>query len=93
MLGITFSTARHLLIKKIVYECLGKKQKFKCIRCKLPIKTSDEYHIDHINGWREQSRPAQAFFDLSNVGISHALCNMIDSQNRKAAISKKSKED
>ena len=72
-LGMPHGTACAKLRKQIMFELIQQAGRDVCIRCDELISDIDELTIDHIQPW--QDRDVELFWDLSNIGFSHARCN------------------
>lgn len=76
LLGMPFGTADYRLKKLLLFHFVLKAGENVCHRCGNAIETPDELSVEHKDSWRTSVDPKLAFFDLSNVGFSHYLCNI-----------------
>jgi hypothetical protein len=75
LLGMGHGKASHILLKKILFECVQSLGRDECYRCKKKITTIDTFSIEHKNAWMQAENPVEAFFDLNNIAFSHRSCN------------------
>lgn len=73
-LGQGFTSARKLLLKKIVWDFIVKCDLNKCFRCGLPMSFED-YSLEHKVAWYNSEISKDLYFDLDNISYSHAKCN------------------
>jgi len=76
MLGMSRTTARHRLYRNLIWDMFTKLHGRICYRCKGPLH-NDDWHIDHIQPWAIASKPAEMYFNLENIALSHSKCNII----------------
>jgi hypothetical protein len=69
-------TAQHRLRKAVMFDLVKRCGLAACYRCGKEIETEEELSIEHKNGWQLATDPVAAFFDLSDIGFSHLLCNI-----------------
>lgn len=71
-LGMPYGTARHKLVRKLLFTLIKATAKNYCFRCN-QLMDESTYSIDHIIDWLDND-PA-LFWDISNLAFSHKACN------------------
>jgi len=84
-LGISPGTARHHLVRSILFHYAVRLGENLCFRCKEAIETPDEMSIDHKVPWLYNGK--ELFYDLGNVCWSHKRCNKTDRPLRRSSTS------
>ena len=74
-LGLPIGTASHRLRKMIMFRLAQETERDTCLRCEKKIDSVSEFAIDHKEAWLDVS--VSLFWDLNNIGFSHARCNML----------------
>jgi len=81
-LGICFHKARRKLVNMLVKKAFEHEDgNVYCVRCGEIIDS--EFHIDHIDAWLFSTNPQEKYFDLSNIGLSHPICNSLSRRNHR----------
>lgn len=75
-LGIPFGTAMGRLRKQLIFQLVRDCGKDICIRCGKPIRSLEEFSIDHRKPWLDTKNPVKLFYSLNNIGFSHLTCNV-----------------
>lgn len=75
-LGMNAGTASKKLYRLLLYHYAFKLGKTTCLRCHNLIYEDQDFHLDHFEPWMDSSRAKELFFDLENVFLSHAACNI-----------------
>ena len=75
LLGVNYATANYQLHRQLLYAFAEQLDFLRCYRCKDNILSIEEMSIEHKESWRSASEPRTAFFDLTNVCLSHMDCN------------------
>lgn len=73
-LGMPYGTACARLRKALLFQMAQQLDKDVCVRCQESIDSIDDFTIEHIEPWYE--RDEALFWDLENIGFSHAKCNL-----------------
>lgn len=91
-LGMNPSTASHRLVKDILFKFVIDSGHV-CFHCGEDL-TRETFSIEHMEPWLDTDRPAELFFDLSNIAFSHLRCNIKASRpwNKKHYTEKARKE-
>lgn len=74
-LGINPGTARHRLVRDLVFDFICALNINRCFQCGEPM-TKDNYSIEHKIPWLDSSDPKGLYFDLNNIDYSHLKCNI-----------------
>lgn len=75
------SSARHHLVKAVIFDMIVKLDKDTCPTCNQKITRSDDLSIGHIKPWRKcysREGSKELFWDLNNICFQHIGCNTID---------------
>lgn len=70
------STARGILIKKILFRFFGGDNNVFCFRCGEEI-TDLDFHLDHKEAWLHKENGIELYFSIENLALSHPLCNSV----------------
>lgn len=74
-LGMNHGTARHRLIKDLLWKFIVDSGQDKCCKCGKTM-TKDSFSIEHIKPWLDSEDPVGLFFDIENISFSHLSCNI-----------------
>lgn len=74
-LGMNPSTARHRLIKDVLFKLICETGNNKCFQCGEPMER-DTFSIEHKTPWLDSDNPIELYFDLENISYSHLSCNV-----------------
>lgn len=69
------STARHKLVKSILFDMAKKLGIDTCYRCDNQITDEKDFSIEHKNPWYKSIDPVRLYFSLNNITFSHISCN------------------
>lgn len=75
-LGMPYGTARHKLVKSLLWDFVCKAQQNKCFQCGTEILTIHDLSIEHKTFWETSDNPIELYFDIDNIAYSHLTCNM-----------------
>ena len=67
--------ARNILTKNLLFHLICQFDANLCYRCREPIDSADDLHIDHKKNWRSSTKPVDDYFNPSNLAFSHPRCN------------------
>ena len=74
-LGMNAGTAKHRLLRSILWSLIVETNKNICCKCGQPM-CRDTYSIEHLVPWLDSENPFELFFDLNNISYSHLKCNV-----------------
>lgn len=75
-LGMNHSTARHHLVKKLMFSMAQRLGEDTCYQCGKKIEDVKHLSVEHKTPWLHSENPVETFFDLDNVTFSHLKCNI-----------------
>lgn len=81
-LGMSYSSARHRLLKDVLFKLIVDSGLDTCYRCGKKI-SRDELSIDHKVDWLNSGKAEELFFDIENIAFSHFSCNTAASCEKK----------
>lgn len=84
-LGMAYSTARSMLLKRLLFDLANKTGRDVCYRCEKRIAAIEEFSMDHILPWRASDNPLETFSDPNNVLFSHLDCNSLNGAKKPKA--------
>jgi hypothetical protein len=72
-LGQSFGSACGKLRRMMMFHMAQQLQQDQCMRCRKKIERFEDFTLDHKVDW--QNNDPALFWDISNIGFSHAKCN------------------
>lgn len=78
-LGMSYGKAGNILRKNLLFYLAQKSGMDICFQCKKPIKSVDDFSIEHKVPWLDSNNPVELFFSMENIAFSHSKCNILSS--------------
>jgi hypothetical protein len=74
-LGMNPGTARHRLVKQLMFKFIKELKLDICFQCSKKIEKIEDLSIEHKIPWRFSNKALELYFDLDNIAFSHGSCN------------------